>query len=341
MYKLELKDNIDSVGNLFWHLNQDTFSKLYRTKEWLRDSQKRLGDIEAYIECYCNDQPVLLIPIIIFQNKTSYSPIDPHKMVENALNLIAFDKPVAISISLFGLGCPILAGRLDIEWETVISKVIDLLRLNYNCDYFVCSFMSSIDNPMLPEKLKNTKHIVLPHKKYGLLNVKKYSNFNTYLKNIERCARRAYYKENELHQTNGIKTKQTSIVDYSFDLLGKLASNVYKKYGSDVNYERLSSFAAYIHNTFEKSGLFISTKGDNVLSYALYIEHNNVLHMKMLGRDYDNDDYSTYFTIAYYAPMIYSLDNDIKYINYGSGSMDTKEKRNVEGIDSYSYVFHK
>lgn len=340
MYYLERKDDINDVSDEFWQLNQNTFSKLYRTKEWFTDSQTRLGDKSLYLECYYFDQPIMLIPLVIFEKISSYPPVDPHKMVESFLNISIINEPVAISISLFGLGCPILVKRNDIDWDEVIFKVREILKEKYNCNYLVFSFLSENDDPVLIDKITRTRYGILPHKKYGVLNIKKYANFKDYIGKLKRTARQAYNKEKLLHSANSIEVKQTKIYEYSFDLLGQLASNVYKKYGSDVNFERLSSFASYINNTFKNSGLFVSLRNDIILSYAMYVEYEKVLYVKMLGRNYEDDMYSTYFASTYYLPIQYSFKNNIEYINYGSGSIETKTKRNVDAINSYSYVFY-
>ncbi|WP_027410597.1 GNAT family N-acetyltransferase [Anoxybacteroides tepidamans] len=342
MYDLVVRKNIEEVKSVFWELNQNTYSVLYRSKSWLTDSQKRLGDIDIYIEVYKDNKPVILFPIVVFNKRSDYPPVDPHKIVEQALQK-RIDEPVAMCASFFGLGCAVIVNEKEIvDWEFIFNKLSRLVRKEYNCSHIVFAYQSIKDDPWVKDSSAKNVLIKVPHKEFGLLDLKKFSNYEDYLRSFTSKQRNNFRREENLIVRNGVVALRKHILDLDLDTVGILASNVFRKYGNEVSPNRLSSFAKYIAEQFPAaSGCFTCWKDGVLLSYALYIEYSGVLYIKMLGRDYELDKYQSYFHVCYHQPIQYAFERGIRYLDYGSGASATKVKRGIEMVESYSYTLFK
>lgn len=338
MYKIRAKENIDMVDERFWELNPANYSCLYRTKTWLKDSQGRLGDLPVYVEVFNGEIPVALFPVVIFKNRSDYPPVDPHRIAEKALQK-KIEAPVAMCTSFFGLGCPVLTEKdKNRNWKELLQELHRFLYNRYQCVHIVFAYLSAVDDPWLGEPVADT-FIKVPHKDFGLLSLHPFADYECYLQSLPRKVRASFRREQEVVSGNGVRTAVRPIQELDLDKAGVLAANVFRKYGNEVDPRRLTAFARYIADQFPKSsGCFTSWLGDRLLSYSLFIQHNGVLYMKMLGRDYDHDRFQTYFQVVYHLPIQYAFKNHIQFLDYGAGAPDTKKRRGIEMIPSYACV---
>jgi predicted N-acyltransferase len=338
MYSIQVKNSLDEVYSDFWLLNQKTYSALYRTPMYMRDSQTRLGEISLYVEVFLKEKPVALFPIVIFQKRSDYPPIDPHEIVRKALQVDVEDKPVAMSATLFGPGCPVLV-KEQLDWDTVLTIIKEELRSRFDCKYLTICYQSQYDDPFLEYSFKSINIVKHPHKEFGLLHLREVGSFEEYLNRLSKNARNSFRREARIAEKNGISVRTEPIERHDTALLGKMAAQVYKKYGHDVDYNRLKTFAENSAASFPgKTGVFTAWKEDVLLSFAMYIEYDNVIHMKMPGRNYDLDVYQTYFLVAYHEPIRYAIHRGISCIDYGGGATEVKKRRGLELQMWYSYV---
>ncbi len=103
---------------------------------------------------------------------------------------------------------------------------------------------------------------------------------------------------------------------------------------------RVSSFVDYVRKAFpDNSGLIVAVQGQLLLSYVVYIVYGNTLYLQMHGRDYEHDRYQTYFLIIYHEPIKFALAQRLRFIEYGSGSEQAKQRRNIEMIPTFGHIF--
>lgn len=338
MYTVDIKLDVFNVESSFFNLNQPTLSGLYRTREWLIDSQWRLGDIAIYIELFYDKKPIALFPFIIFNKRSNYPPVDPHRIIKEAMGVIT-DKPVAYCATLFGLGCPILTTSIELDWDSIISILKTTLREKFNCEYLVFGYFCENDDPIAGYVFKNNYVVTNPHKLLGVLNTGKFTSFDDYKKSLSKNTRNSYRSETNVFVKNGLCIKNLPISKYDLDLIGRMSSNVFAKYGNEVEPARITNFAKHISKWFyNDSGIISCWIGDSIISYVLYIKHGNVLYAHTFGRNYELDKYKSYYLVAYYELIKYAIATGMEYINYGGGASWTKERRGVSMLQTYSYV---
>ncbi|XGU46130.1 peptidogalycan biosysnthesis protein [Fusobacterium necrophorum subsp. funduliforme] len=340
MYFVKVKDNIEKVEKIFFNLNIPSISSLFRTKEWLRDSQWRLGDKEIYLELFYQGKPLALFPMIIYTKISDYPPIDPHKFIENALKTKIENQSVAYCATLFGLGSPILVKEKNIDWDSVMYTIKLTLKKEFNCNYLVLGYCSTYDTPFSNYKFNKLTPTIFEYKRNGILKIEDFSSFEDYKKSLKKKYRENIKKEIRNFQNNGLVIKNTEIKDCNIEELGKLSSNVFLKYGSSVEPEKLSKFLDYIGNTFPKNSRVLSCMKDGkILTFLMYIMYDGVVYSHTYGKNYELDQYGSYFIISFHELIKYSIDRKYKYIIYGSGSEKAKEGKGVIMQNTYGYVF--
>ncbi|APT75182.1 hypothetical protein XO10_01385 [Marinitoga sp. 1135] len=338
MYYANVKLDIFKVESSFFKLNQSTPSALYRTKEWLVDSQQRLGDIPVYIELFYNKKPIALFPVIIFNKQSDYPPVDPHRIINEALG-IKTNKPIAYCATLFGLGCPILFNKKEHDWDSIISILKALLKEKFNCENLVFGYFFENDDPFKGYTFNKNYVTIKSHKLLGILNTGKFTSFENYKKSLSKNTRKSYNSETNTFIKNKLYVKNLPIKEYDLDLIGKMSSNVFAKYGAKVDPSKISNFAKHISDKFpNNSGIISCWKDKNIISYVLYIKYNKILYAHTFGRNYELDKYKSYFLVAYHALIKYAIETGMEYINYGGGASWTKKRRGVSIIQTYSYV---
>ncbi|MCK6076579.1 peptidogalycan biosysnthesis protein [Paenibacillus silvae] len=339
MYSIQVKTEINLVKPSFWELNQPTYSSLYRTLDYLRDSQVRLGDIPLFYEVYENDRPAALFPIVLFTRQSDYPPVDPHLIISKALGRTSLiEEPVAMCVTFFGLGCPVSING-SIDWEEVLQLVKSNLYENYKVNYLAICYQSPVDDPFLNYSFTDTHLIKIPHKEFGLLDLRKYTSYEDYFSRLSPKMRQSYRAEQRLGMKNNVVIQRETVSSQNTESLGHLAAEVYRKYGNEVDPVRLKTFAENTTASYpENTGFFTAYKNSSLLSYSMYILNNNVLHMKMFGRSYELDHYQSYFMVVYQAPIQFAFQKGLDFIDYGGGSGNTKKRRGIDLLMSYAYV---
>lgn len=338
MYTVNIKLNLFDVDFSFFNLNQPTPSILYRTRDWMIDSQWRLGDIPIYVELLYDQIPVALFPFIIYNKLSDYPPVNPHRIIKEATG-VTTDKPVAYCATLFGLGCPILTYGIEINWESVFILLKTKLREQYNCEYLVFGYFCENDDPLAGYVFKNNNVVTNSHKLLGILDIGKFNSFDDYKKSLSKNTRASYTSEAKIFAKNDLHIKNLPITKYDLDLIGEMSSNVFRKYGNEVDPIRITNFAKHISMYYPNdSGIISCWTGESIISYVLYIKYGNVLYAHTFGRNYEIDKYKSYYIVAYHEIIKYAINTGMKYINYSGGADWTKERRGVNMLQTYSYV---
>lgn len=340
-YSLRVVLTVDEVEQVFWNLNRRNFAHLYRTPEYLRDSQTRLGDQSIYVEVFRHSTPVALIPVVLFHEVSSYPPFNPHQMVREALSSDWIHGTVAASAVLFAWPCPVLVNTSDIEWPTVMDLLRSTLRDNFGVRYIVFAFMSSLDDPFSGSTFEPDLPVqVMPHKLYGVLDLESYGSLDGYRASLSRNARRSFVVEERNLRRWGVKIEQQPVSAYHSLEIGVLGANVFEKYGTKVDPRVLESFAKHLDATYgHDAGLFTAVKDSDLLSFSLYVVHDGVLHLKMLGRNYELDRYGTYFSVGYHAPIQFGFCQGLRFVDYGPGAPGPKQRRGIDMVQTYAYIF--
>src|SRR5579884_4559440 len=100
MYYLKTFSSIEDVPYIFWQLVDNDFCSLYRTKQWLSNSQWRLGGEQLYVGVYCENVPVALFPLLLFDTETDYPRFEPSSILVRAG--LSRQGRVAMCASIFG-----------------------------------------------------------------------------------------------------------------------------------------------------------------------------------------------------------------------------------------------
>lgn len=335
MYRIKTFKSIEDVPYAFWQIEDHNFCSLYRTKQWLSNSQWRLGGEQLYVGAYCENAAVALFPLILFDTNTDYPRFEPSSILAQA-GLHYFGR-VALCASIFGNGRAFrMLAQKDFPLEPLVDLLKDLLRKNYACSYLLFIYHTAYDDPFL--SLRQGKQITSDQ--VGALRLDSFENWDAYIQSLRKKPRQNYLQEERRAENGGVVVRRERINSFDLTLLENLGVNVYHKYGISVPAGRVSSFVEYIGKAFpHSSGLIVAMQNELLLSYVVYIIHGNTLYLKMHGRDYEHDHYQTYFLVAYHAPIKFAIEQHLSFVEYGSGSEQAKQRRHVEMIPTFGYIF--
>lgn len=89
---------------------------------------------------------------------------------------------------------------------------------------------------------------------------------------------------------------------------------------------------------FPATGVLAASVAGRMVSYVLFIVHDDTLYLKMFGRDYDLDAYGTHFLVACHEPIKLGFEAGLRFVEYGPGTEDTRLRRNIEMVPGFNYV---
>jgi predicted N-acyltransferase len=191
----------------------------------------------------------------------------------------------------------------------------------------------------LTKNLHNMGYLRSPGTTTLYLDVK-WSSFEDYLRSLKHKTRLNIRREIRKCAENGVTIEKRELKDLTAKL-SELLSNHILKYAKNaknifdpVFFSKLNEYAR------DKIKVFIAKKNNEVVGFSLFTQHEETLDAWMCGFDYNaltNTDFA-YFNLAYYAPIRWAIDEDIKKIYYRRRSEKVKLDRGCKPERTYAFV---
>jgi len=198
----------------------------------------------------------------------------------------------------------------------LVCKKIDSICAQYKILRSHFPFVSEFDN-LLNENIQNYGYQKIPGTTTLYLDVQ-WNSFEDYLQSLKHKVRNNVTREIRKCKENGITIEESELENLT-DKLPILYANLHLKYNKDKNSIFDSEFFSALNMyAKEKIKLFIAKKNGEVAGFSLTLRQGDVLDVFMVGFDYDaqtKTDFS-YFNLAYYTPIKWSIENAVKKIYY-------------------------
>jgi predicted N-acyltransferase len=134
---------------------------------------------------------------------------------------------------------------------------------------------------------------------------------------------------------------ETTRYDYRplYKILMELYNNTYYKHNGKKSLLKDAFLKNLWRIDHRNLRLCVARLGHKVLSFALLRVFGSTAHALMIGRDYRlNDDYYSYFNVAYYEPIIRGIEEHWRAIHFRPGAYFAKLKRGCRIENLYLYV---
>ncbi len=317
------------------------------TYEWFETIESVMKKDVYYVTVYSGEKPVAVTPCFIDRKDIYFA---------NTPKLIPLLRKLLIIADFFNLYnrhvllCHSPAGC----WRSEI-----LLDENYDKKLIMDKISEGIDYICKMERISISCFICVPTSETNLMNslnnfgyrklfwrntysiAIQWKTFDEYLLNLDRKTRQNIRRELKKSDENGVKIKIISEFGQLSSVLSNLYSNLYMKYnGRQSHYYDASFFESLNRHAGDKTVLFVATKNDKIVGFALCMQQKSHLEGFKSGFDYascSKNDY-VYFNLLYCAPIKWAIENGIKEIYFGTGMAEIKMKRGCKPDASFYFV---
>ncbi|GHH88766.1 hypothetical protein GCM10018793_69710 [Streptomyces sulfonofaciens] len=165
-----------------------------------------------------------------------------------------------------------------------------------------------------------------------------WDSFDGYLATLSR--RRGVLKERR-HFTEAGFTVGIEPAEANLDEIARLQARLQEKYGRPYDFEgERAVFVSVLENLGEYAHLLVGRKDGELLAFALFLEKDGIIHVKMAARDTERTapESFAHFNLGYYEMIEEALRRGAREINYGPEGYATKLRRGCVAQKLYWYV---
>jgi predicted N-acyltransferase len=223
---------------------------------------------------------------------------------------------------------------------SLLSKEIDSICKKQKILKSQFPYVSEFDK-LLSENIQNYGYQKMPGITTLHLDIQ-WTSFEDYLKSLKPKARGTARREIKKCGENGVTIEESELEDLTTKL-SDLYANLSLKYNNNKSANRIfdSYFFSMLHMyAKEKTKLFIAKKNGEIVGFSLSLRQRDVLDVFMVGFNYSTQtktDFS-YFNLAYYAPIKWGIENDVKKIYYRLTMEKIKLDRGCKPEKTYCFV---
>lgn len=272
MYEFEYFDDIKSVPEAFFDMDQSSISSLYRTHTWLRVSQWRLGDESYYIGIRERGNPIALAPMVTFRQPSDYSTTDPHLVASKILKR-DITGTVNYCATLFGIGQPILHSSVNLEWDALLRVIRTAAWKRTGSHITVIGWFTSFDTIGDLSQQRMYGMLIAPEKSLSILDLRDFQTFDDFLSSVPSKVRVSYRHDMKVAAQANITFRDVPGIELNPSELGVLATNVMEKYGNHVPSQRIKSFIRKMSQAADiDSGAVMAFYEGKVIGFTLYLQ---------------------------------------------------------------------
>jgi predicted N-acyltransferase len=190
--------------------------------------------------------------------------------------------------------------------------------------------------------LGNTGYHKFPRKTRSYYLPVHWRSFEEYVNSLNYSARKKVKREIRKLGENGITIENlTEFRDLS-TILSRLSSNLLSKYRMEITNYYSPSFYESLNDCFAKGNakVFIAKRQNKILGFSLLLRQGKTVDCVRCGFDYklqEKNDF-TYFSLAYYNPIRWAIQEGIKKIYYRYTNDKVKIRRGCKPEQSYTFI---
>lgn len=334
--EVKVLQSIDEIGkSVMDSISDDPFF----TYEWFKtiETQQAYKGSPIYLVVYDESKVVCVAPLFI-------ESIEPNSigLFSRFLNVVFHQNKMLTCYSPRCYRSKILFSdnRDEKEVLSLLCKKIDSICKEQKILKSHFPYVSEFDK-LLSENIQNYGY----QKMLGITTFNldvNWTSFEDYLESLKYKTRKKAKREIKKCKENGVTIEETELESLTTKL-SNLYANIHLKYSKNNNQKNIfdSHFFSMLNMyAKEKTKLFIAKKNSEIIGFSLSLRQGDILDVVMVGFDYSaqaKTDFS-YFNLAYYAPIKWSIENGVKKLYFRVTMEKIKLDRGCKPEKTYYFI---
>lgn len=338
MYKTKIIESINEINKRDWN---NLSESIYSSHKWMKlCEEEKVEDSESrHILLYKKNDLIAILPTFLVK-KGAFFDLERYFSKKHKLILKLINKPIKKTLVAYyplTQKSEIMSKQITSDEIKKLIEEMQKIARKEKANYVVYQYVSEKEE-ILDKILTKEKFSKAYYAKESIINLENSNNLEEYISKQKRTRRKVMKKDIKIFEESNARLEFSKKQIITGQEMIPLISNIYSKYkGRNVfTAEFLDKICKILS---EKTRFVVVYKNNKKIGFNMWFKTKDKFESFKFGRDFEETKNNrTYFTLLFYEKIRQAIKENVKKINLGIETEQTKKTRGAEQTNLFLYI---